>query len=72
MQKSRDSENMQNVLGSQTTPQIVENGSLSDKLISGNAMRYHDSIIYVHEYGEGEEDRIKICWFEKNTSFPVS
>lgn len=65
MQKSRDSENMQNALGSQTNPQSVQNSSLSDKLISGSAMWYHGSIISVQEYGEGEEDRIKICWFEK-------
>lgn len=44
---------MQNALGSQTNPQIVENGSVSDKLISGNAVQYHDSIISVHEYGLG-------------------
>lgn len=56
---------MQNAPGSQTTPQFVKNGSLSDKLILGNAVRYHDSIISVQEYGEREEDRIKICWFEK-------
>lgn len=65
MQKSRDFENMQNALGSQTNPQIIKNGSLSDKLISGNALRYRDSIISVHEYGEGEEDWIKICGLKK-------
>lgn len=33
--------------------------------MSGNAVWYHDSVISVHEYGEGEEDQIKVCWFEK-------
>lgn len=56
---------MQDALGSQGNLQTAKNGSLSDKLISGNAMWYHDSMISVHEYGEGEEDQIKICWFEK-------
>lgn len=57
---------MQNTLGSQTNPQMVENGSANDKLISGNAVQYHDSIISVHEYAGGKKIRSKCIDLKKS------
>lgn len=48
---------------------MVKNSSLRGKLISGSVLWYGDSIISVRECGEGEEDQIQICWFEKKKYF---